>query len=143
MGIKSDESSRTQMRMTKRTLRRLTIAFGFPALCVASFWQNIGDSVRAEQLLLPVIIAIGVSIGIFFYAPLAKEFKSRRSVWILLIGISALAAAIAFPSLWQGDAAWAEALFLFACFVPMIHAACIRLYVPDGFRSIPDPWPAT
>ncbi|MDE2730089.1 MAG: hypothetical protein OXI38_01675 [Bacteroidota bacterium] len=63
--------------MKKRTLKRLGIAVAFPALYVLGFWQHLGDSTGAAQLLLPAAIAMGLSIGIFLYAPLARQFKSR------------------------------------------------------------------
>ncbi|MDE2833196.1 MAG: hypothetical protein OXM02_01580 [Bacteroidota bacterium] len=61
--------------MNKRALKRLGIAVAFPA--VLGFWQHLGDSTSAAQLLLPAAIAMGLSIGIFLYAPLARQFKSR------------------------------------------------------------------
>ncbi|MDE2730088.1 MAG: hypothetical protein OXI38_01670 [Bacteroidota bacterium] len=51
-------------------------------------------------------------------------------------------AAIASPQYWWHDAAWAEALFLFAITIPVIHMGCIRIYAPEALRSIPDPWRA-
>ena len=129
--------------MTKGTLKRVGIAAAFPALCLFGYWRHVDEFTHWEQLLWPAAIATEMSIGTFFYAPLARKFKTSRPVWALVIGIALLTAVMVWPTWWSDDAAWAEALFMVPFLIPLIQIGCIRLYEPGAFRSIPDPWRAT
>ena len=118
--------------ITVRIMRRFVMCIFLPLLSLISYWMEIDYNFNDNRLLLSTIVAILLSVALFFYVPIARKIERGSIAWGVIIVFAIMLACFAGIGI-IGNHQWGFPLFFLACFAPAYHQLCRVDFNKDKF----------